>query len=70
MLEVLIVLRDVILITVLSWIGVDFAAQPDAPAEQQQAIKIMMQNEAPVLLITAPAEHKFAIGQETELFRS
>lgn len=70
MLEVLVILRDVILVTVLSWIGVDYASQPERTAEQQQAAKIYMHNEAPVLLMSAPAISKETPLQQHELFRS
>ncbi|HBH89698.1 hypothetical protein [Ponticaulis sp.] len=70
MLEILVILRDVILVTVLSWIGVDYTSQPDRSAEQRQAAKIYMQTEAPVQLISAPVYRKDTPLTQHELFRS
>ena len=39
MVEVLVILRDAILATVLSWIGVDYEAPRTEPAENQHAMK-------------------------------
>ena len=70
MLEILVILRDVILVTVLSWIGVDYTSQPDRSSEQRQAAKIYMQTEAPVQLISVPAYRKDTPLTQHELFRS
>ncbi len=70
MLEILVILRDVILVTVLSWIGVDYSSQPERTAEQRQAAKVYIQTEAPIQLISTPVYRKDTPLTQHELFQS
>lgn len=63
MVEVLVILRDAILATVLSWIGVDYEAPRTEPAENQHSMKATDGQTAVVMLTGQPGDI-FFIGTE------
>ncbi|MAI90755.1 hypothetical protein [Ponticaulis sp.] len=64
MVEVLVILRDAILATVLSWIGVDYEAPRTEPAENQHAMKFNQEQQTATVLLSGQSGDIFFIGTE------
>lgn len=70
MIEGLVILRDIILAVVLSWIGVDYPLEQENSARQQFIVRTAGNAEAPLMLITNNQPVKQSFGCKNSVLQS
>lgn len=70
MIEGLVILRDIILAVVLSWIGVDYPAEKDHSTRHPSMFTTADNSEVPMLLLTSSQPVKQSFGCSNGLMQS
>lgn len=70
MIEGLVILRDIILAVVLSWIGVDYPAEQEKSTRHIDFIRSAENSDAPLMLLTSSQPIKQSFGCSDTLLQS